>query len=193
MPRQLEDTWKLAEVSLINLVRSIVALLPPTIHPMVLHFPIALLYLTASIDVLAALAPDRDRFLQRAGFWSLSLTAFFILVTVAAGAVSEQAVHLPPAALRLLHQHKQFAVLTGGAVGLAWIVRIVRRFPAGGGWSLLGTGRGRGTLLSTALVLVAAALITVTASIGGQLVYDHGAGVLGVTRGPGVTGVVRGG
>jgi uncharacterized membrane protein len=164
-----------------GLVQGIVGFFPPTIHPMILHFPIALLYLTAVVDVLAQVLPDRDRFLQRAGFWCLTLTAFFTVLTIAAGAISQQSVHFTPLTRRIFHRHQLFAGLTGGAVGVAWLLRVFTPFRTGQGWTLF--GRGRGTLLSTAVVVLAAVCITVTAMLGGQLVYDHGAGVLGVTRG----------
>lgn len=162
------------------LLTSLFHLLPPTIHPMVLHFPIALLYLTAAVDVLASVLPDRDRFLQRAGFWCLTLAAFFTIVTMLAGMVSASFVRFTPAMLPIFHSHQMFAVLTGSTEGLAWLLRVFTPYRRDSGWSLF--GRGRGTRLSTALVVLAAVFITVTASLGGRLVYDHGAGVLGVTR-----------
>lgn len=150
---------------------------------MILHFPIVLLYLTAGIDILGRLLPDRDRFLQRAGFWCLSLAAFFTIVTMLVGVVSEQSVHFTAQMSGILEQHQHYAILTGLAEGVAWLVRVGSPFPTGSGWSLF--GRGRGTWMSTALVVAAAICVTITASLGGRMVYDHGAGVLGVTRTPG--------
>lgn len=164
------------------LISLLARILPPTIHPMVLHFPIVLLYITAGIDVLARILPDRDRFLQRAGFWTLTLACFFTVVTMAVGLVSEQAVHWTPQLQAILERHQTFAMLTGLAEGAAWLVRLGSRFPRrDSGWQIF--GRGRGGWGSTTLVLLAAASITMTAYLGGKMVYDHGAGVLGVTRG----------
>jgi uncharacterized membrane protein len=162
------------------LVRSLALLLPPTIHPMLVHFPIVFLYLTAAIDVLAMTLPDRDRFLQRCGFFSLTLACFFTVLTMAMGFVSEQSVHFTPALRAILEAHQHFAVLTGLAEGAAWLLQVFTRFPDGPGWTLF--GRGRATWPSTFLVVAAAVSVTVTASLGGRMVYDHGAGVLGVTR-----------
>jgi len=163
-----------------GVVPLLVRLLPPTIHPMIAHFPIVLLYITGSIDILAAVLTDRDRFLQRAGFWSLTLANFFTVITMAVGVVSEQSVHFAPQVGRILQQHQHFAILTGLCEGAAWLLRIGTVYPKGQGWSVF--GRGRGTLPSTALVVAAAVLVTMTASLGGRMVYDHGAGVLGMTR-----------
>jgi len=156
--------------------------LPPTIHPMILHFPIVLLYVTAGIDVLGRLLPDRDRFLQRTGFWSLTLACFFTVLTMSVGLISEQSVHWSVQTRAILEQHQHFAVLTGLAEGTAWLLRVGTSFSDRGGWHLF--GRGRGTWISTAFVVAAVVCVTLTASLGGKMVYDHGAGVLGVTRGP---------
>jgi uncharacterized membrane protein len=158
-------------------------LLPATIHPMVVHFPIALLYLTAGIDLLSLAVPDRDRFLQRAGFWSLTLACVAIIVTMSLGLVSEQSVHWTPAMRAVLSRHQRDAVMTGLSAGAAWLVQVFSRYPAGQpGWSLLGLGRGRCTILSTLLVVLAAVFVTLTAHLGGEMVYHFGAGVVGVTR-----------
>lgn len=169
--------------ALINsIMGGLARLLPPTIHPMILHFPIVLLWVTAVVDISARLTPDRDRFLQRAGFWLLTLANAATVLTMAAGVLSEQAVHFSPAMGALLQRHQHFAMLTGLCEGAAWLIRIFSTFPPGPAWTLLDTRRGRGGWITTLLVLMAAVFVSVTGLIGGQLVYDHGAGVLGVTR-----------
>lgn len=72
-------------------------------------------------------------------------------------------------------------MLTGLTEGAARLLQILTRFRRGG-WSLLGTGRGRTTWLSTALVVGVGVFVTATGDLGGGMVYDCGAGVLGVTR-----------
>lgn len=159
--------------------------LPPYIHPMIVHFPIVLLYLTAGVDILVFVLPDRDRFLQRAGFYLLTLACIATIITMLFGLVSEQWVHWTPAMVKILSIHQHFAVLTGLAEGSAWLVRLATRFPAAerSGWSLPGR-RGRASWASTLLVVAAAVLISVTGYYGGHMVYHYGAGVLGVTRKP---------
>ena len=164
------------------LVRWLATILPPTIHPMILHFPIVLLYVTAAIDVAGRMFPDRDRFLQRCGWWSLTLAAAATVATMVAGMVSESSVHFTAALRPILQAHQHFAILTGLSEGAAWLVRLGTRFPAEEGWSVFGLRRGRATWVSTLLVVMAAVFVTVTANLGGRMVYDHGAGVLGVTR-----------
>ncbi len=158
--------------------------LPPTIHPMILHFPIVLLYLTAAIS-LADLwmgGRDRDRFLQRCSFWSLTLACAAIVVTMAFGLLSEQWVHWTPATRAILSSHQHWAMLTGLSAGAAWLLRVSARFRERQPWSALGSSRGRNTGLATLCVVIAAVCVTVTAHLGGNMVYTHGVGVSGVTR-----------
>lgn len=160
-----------------SLVVALARVLPPTSHPMVLHFPIALLCICAPVDVLALVLPDRDRYLQRSGFWILTLANISTVAAIATGQIAEQTAHLTPHFLAVLALHQHFAALTGAAEGGAWLVRVFSRYPRGGGWSLLRTRRGRGGLLSTLLVVAAAVLVAITGHYGGLLVYQGGAGV----------------
>jgi uncharacterized membrane protein len=159
-------------------------LLPPTIHPMVVHFPIALTYLAAATELLGAVTGRRrDRFLDRASWWLLTLALVALVVAAVAGVVSEQSVRWDPSMARLLSRHQHWAELTGLLALGAWAVRWLTPYAprAGEAWTALGTGRGRPTLASLLLLVGAAAAITVTGSLGGSLVYGHGAGVRGVT------------
>ena len=163
-----------------SLIRLAVRILPPTIHPMIVHFPIALAYLTVLAEVLLWLAPpDSRRFLTRAAFWSLTLECIAIIAAMAAGVVSEQSAHFTPATSAILAQHQHFAILTGLCAGIAWLGRVVSPFPRSerSEWSILGTGHGRPNVVTTLFVVGAAVFITITGSLGGSMVYDHGVGV----------------
>lgn len=164
------------------LIRWLMTFLPPDIHPMVVHFPIVLLYLTGGIDIAAMLVDDRERLWQRMGFWTLTLACFFTVITMMLGVVSEQFVHFSPVMAAILQRHQDFAALTGLCEGTAWLVRVLTRFPRGRGWSVLAFGHGKATWVSTVLVIAAVVFVTMTARLGGKMVYDYGAGVLGVTR-----------
>ncbi|CAB1127878.1 conserved membrane protein of unknown function [Candidatus Hydrogenisulfobacillus filiaventi] len=157
-------------------------LFPPTIHPMVVHFPIALLWVTLLIDLLAWVGGSRDRFLDRAGFWMLSLSLLAIVGAGAAGVLSEQYVRWTPATRAILSAHQRDAALTGVFALGAWLVRWAARYPAPArgeraGWSLAGSGRGRRTWLSTLLVLGATIMVSITGTLGGSMVYGHGVGI----------------
>ncbi len=162
------------------------AIFPPTIHPMIVHFPIALLYLTLLIEIIGFLIPRQDRFFDRAGFWALTLSLLAIVSAAAAGMISEQFVKWTPATLPILYAHQRDAVLTGVFALGAWFVRWFAHFPTVGRqqslWSIWHTGRGRQSLLDTILVIAAVIMVSLTGTLGGSMVYNHGVGVSHVTR-----------
>ncbi len=153
------------------------AVFPRTIHPMVLHFPIVLLYLALLIEILRYVtgAPERS-FLQRAGFWVLTLSLFAIVAAAATGVLSESYVRWTPKTLSILSTHQTFAVLTGVFAAASWVVRVRTRVRPDRKWSFWGRGTGRATVGSALLLVGAVAMITITASLGGAMVYDYGVG-----------------
>jgi uncharacterized membrane protein len=173
--------------------QALARVLPRTIHPMVVHFPIALVYLSLALDLMAWLAPsDSRRFLTRAGWWALTAACVAILAAMAAGVISERSVRFTPQTSAILATHVHYAILTGACAGAAWLVRLASRFSRSelgrGEWSILGTGRGRLHPLATLLVAGSVLFITITGSLGGKMVYDHGVGVAGVSvRAPAAT------
>lgn len=164
-----------------TLAKYLAARLPATIHPMILHFPIALLYLAVPVEI-AALWWKSEGFLPRAAFWIVTLSCVAIIVTMTAGFISEQSVHWTATTTAILERHQALAMATGGSAGAAWLVHMSRRFPKGTGWGLW--GRGQGSVLSALLVIAAAIFVTLTGRLGGDMVYHYGVGVLGVTRQP---------
>lgn len=165
---------------LTGLIKGLARLLPPTIHPMIVHFPIALLYITIAVDILMWLAPpDPSRFFPRASFWLLTLSCMAIIAAMVAGIISEQSIHLTPQTSAMLSAHQHYAILTGLFAGAAWLLRVFGRYSRAerGGWSILGTGRGRQSPLATLFVAGAVVFVSITGSVGGSMVYNHGLGV----------------
>jgi len=165
---------------LFPVARWLAGLLPATIHPMVLHFPIVLLYLSVGLEVLALALPPGDGFMHRAAFWTVTLACVAIIVTMSAGLVSEQSVHWTAQTSAILSRHQRFAIFTGLTAGAAWLAHVGNRFPRGKRWGLW--GRGRASLVSALFVVASATFVTLTAHLGGEMVYHYGAGVVGVTR-----------
>ena len=174
-----------------SLIRAVVQLgvrvLPPTIHPMVVHVPIALLYGTAGAEALALVtrSGDRDRFWDRAAFWLLTLSGAALVAAGAAGVISEYSVRLTHTTARLLAAHQRDATLTGLFALLASGSSSGPGFPRvrvgtrGGGipWSVLGSGRGRVTGVVLACGIAAAVMVSITGTLGGSMVYQHCLGV----------------
>lgn len=160
-------------------------LFPPVIHPMLVHFPIVLLWGSLLLSLLSLVWRTPDRFLDRSSFWLLVLGLVAGIVAAATGVLSEQYVKWTPATSALLGTHQAYAVLTGVFTILAIISRLIARYsrnsPTDRPWSLNRSGRGRTTGLSLIFLAVAVVMVTMTASIGGTMVYQYGVGIHGVS------------
>jgi uncharacterized membrane protein len=137
--------------------------LRPLLHPMVVHFPIALLCAGVALDW--------------AGYWlrlaNLTRGGFYLLTLGAAGAGVAALVGPDHAAggaavASLLTLHQTFALVT---VALAVALTAVRFFAADG-------IAGRGALLYLACTLALLATLSLTGYYGGELTYHQGVGVV---------------
>jgi uncharacterized membrane protein len=134
------------------------------IHPLLVHFPIALLSAATLMYWLGFLA-RRESWLWT-GLWTLVLGALGAAAAVGSGLYAEPGVMLAPSvktALLANHKRIMIAVLILSALLALWAVA-ARPMPA----------RGRGVFLATLVVVVA--LIAKGADYGGRMVYDYNAG-----------------
>ncbi|HZC06146.1 MAG TPA: DUF2231 domain-containing protein [Ktedonobacterales bacterium] len=173
------------------------AIHPVEFHPLIVHFPIALLILSVIFDFLGV-------FLRR---WGLTEAATWMLVfgtpsagvALLSGWVSEHYVTVG-AAGDILHLHKVVAVLTTCLFSLLLFVRLVWLAPRGFALfkrvtalqpvvasadgalrmiapKLYAPALPRSAIaLYLALSVVAVGLLGLTGYLGGALVYDHGVG-----------------
>jgi uncharacterized membrane protein/ketosteroid isomerase-like protein len=141
-------------------------LIEPNIHPLLVHFTIALTVTAASSYVLACF-PFMSRWrasLLPAADWMLAFAALSVIVTVAAGFEAYYSVAHDNPSHAVMTTHRNWAAPTALVILLLALWR----------W------RGRGaapSLTFTALSVVAATSLTVTAWWGGRLVFGHGVGV----------------
>ena len=155
------------------------ALFPRTLHPEIVHFPIVLLYLALFIQVVGHVTGSvRQSFVQRSGFWVLTLALPALAAAAAAGVLAEQYVRWTPQTAPLLYAHQRDAAITGVLALAAWTVRILTRGRASvNRRGALGRPvRGRSSLLSDLLLAGAVAMVTATGSLGGAMVYQYGVG-----------------
>ncbi|HEX9038747.1 MAG TPA: DUF2231 domain-containing protein [Ktedonobacterales bacterium] len=176
------------------------------LHPIIIHFPIALLLTSVLLDFLAV--SFRRSGLADAATWLLVFGVPSAAAALLSGVLSERYVTIG-AAGDILHYHKVAAVGASGLFGLLLVLRLVwlapRLFPMFAG--ALPAARGafgvgdawlRRALpelyaprlprvaigLYLALSLVAVALLAITGYLGGALVYDHGVGASGFIAAP---------
>jgi uncharacterized membrane protein len=134
------------------------------IHPLLVHFPIALLSAATLMYWLGFLA-RRESWLWT-GLWTLVLGALGAAAAVGSGLYAEPGVMLAPSvktALLANHKRIMIAVLILSAFLALWAMA-ARPMPA----------RGRVVFLATLVVVVA--LIAKGADYGGRMVYDYNAG-----------------
>ena len=146
----------------------------PSLHVLVVHFPIAFLFLAPVFDIGCIFFRQRV-WLDRAA------TSLYIMGTIGAGAAylsgeraSEMIAEISPVAESALADHENMAVLTLIALAVVSLVRLMVSWLAREDRRIhLGIFR----LIALPIALVGLALLALTADAGGNLVYRHGVGV----------------
>ena len=134
------------------------------LHPLVIHFPIALL-MGAALLYFSAWILKSDRFAHSA-FVVLVMGALSLAAAVATGLYAEEGVMLSLSVReQLLRPHERYMLTTLALCTMLTIWAIVARpFPK----------KGRPLFLFLLLVMIG--VMTVGADFGGRMVYDYNAG-----------------
>ena len=140
----------------------------PGWHPIVVHFPLALIVTaTASLSAARILRSERlASSLATLGTWNLCLGAVGVFLALGTGLAAAIGLNIDAAAHQAIAMHVKSAVLTTILVLLVSVWR--------GAGSLAGSRPGWGFLL---LLWLATGALTVTGYRGGQNVYRYGIGV----------------
>jgi uncharacterized membrane protein len=134
------------------------------IHPLIVHFPIALLFCAALLYLLAWLA--RRESWGWSGLWMLVLGTLGAAAAVASGLYGAEGVMVAPSVrehLLVNHERIMLGVLALSVVLSIW-AWLARPMPL----------KGSGVFLILLAVLLAA--LAVGADFGGRMVYDYNAG-----------------
>lgn len=141
------------------------------LHPMIVHFPIALLMASVLFDAVSHFL-KRDS-LQDGALWLLGLGLLGGIAASIAGSVAEEAAEKAGIAESLIETHESLAFVTMGIFGVLFL------------WRLFLRNQFNGRLLAIYLLVAAIGVGTLSATgyYGGDLVYEHGAGVNVVSHG----------
>ncbi|GAB4323762.1 MAG: hypothetical protein Kow0074_16260 [Candidatus Zixiibacteriota bacterium] len=143
--------------------------MPMDVHPLVVHFPIALALTAFALD-WGRWFLDRRR-LTEAGFWSgttpiLIIALIGAVISVVSGLMSEETIEQTATVAALLETHELLAFISTGGLALLtfWRVGLRGMFPRSNVWVYL--------LLS----LVVATTVAIGGYYGGLMVHVHGTG-----------------
>lgn len=153
-------------------------MIPPTVHPMLVHFPIALLFTSFLLDAIAVWR--RDRFFERAGLVLLWLTLLAVFLAIVAGLYAAGHLLVTPTVRPLLQAHRRDGIITGLVVAAIVLLRL-RTHRAWNRTRDLTAAAPRDALRSWyyagAAYIFGLIMISTTGVLGGSMVYDHGLGV----------------
>lgn len=148
----------------------------PNVHPLIVHFPIALLFAAALVDVVSLGVRRRYPTVRHTAAGLYVLGAVSAVVTFFTGRAAADSVELPTEAIAAVGNHADWATWTVWFFGLYGLARLGAAFWKGG---------GRLAVHLPLLLVGAAGLVLVqqTAERGARLVYDLGVGVRVVEQG----------
>ena len=132
------------------------------LHPMVVHFPIAIIIVGFAADFLG-LFIKKELWLPKAGFYLMLLGLLAALVAFGTGYFFTSELEGEPGIVR--HRHEVFAILTLISISLSAIFRIVLVV-------LRKEGSGL-KYISLGLYFLAFSFVSITGYIGGSLVMDY--------------------
>lgn len=135
-----------------------------SVHPLVVHFPIALLLTALFLDG-AALAFRRPAW-HRVALWNLTLGTLGAGVAVWTGSVAAEIAKHTFEIHQVMELHRKLGIATVILGGLVVVWRLVKRDRL--------TTRVR--MLVLAVMLVVAGTLSYGAHLGGRLVYEFGVG-----------------
>lgn len=140
------------------------------LHPLFVHFPIALLSLFFLLDVVGSLSGKAEW--RRAAGWFLYGGAIFAGLTVAMGLIAAASVSHGGDVHEIMEHHEHLGI---SVFSLAAVLAV---------WRLLAKGAIQGPANSLYLLSAAilAGLLVFTADLGGLMVYKYGVAVEPVAR-----------
>jgi uncharacterized membrane protein len=139
----------------------------PPLHPIVVHFPVALIISAFALDLLGMIFKSRR--IRAAAFPVLALAVLGTVAAAGAGYLAESQLKVKPdEMIKLIEIHETLALVTLGAVIVALIFKALAEYRK----------NLEGILGQIAFIAMLAATIMVGATgyFGGEMVFKHGAG-----------------
>ena len=135
-----------------------------TIHPLIVHFPIALLLTTVAVELFAVLL--RRPNLHAVSLWNHVLGAVAAGGAVLSGLQAEKVAKHSYEIYEIMERHEKLGIVTLVLAAVTAVWRLWRRDKL--------SGKERAACV--ALLLIMVATIVIGAHLGGDLVYEFGVG-----------------
>jgi uncharacterized membrane protein len=137
----------------------------PPLHPLIVHFPIALIIVAAAFEMIAWFSNKVA--LHRAALVNLIAATVMAVPVILAGLAAEDAVFTADPAHDVLEIHEALAFIS---LGILFLLSV---------WAIIGYKRwdDRAPVLFLIGLLIAAGSIGATGYFGGELVFKHGVAV----------------
>ena len=140
------------------------------LHPLFVHFPIALLVLFFGLDVAGSLSGKPDW--RRAAGWFLYAGATFAGLTVAMGLVAAASVAHGGDVHEIMERHQSLGISVFALAAMLSVWRFLVK----------GEVKGGANTLYLLFAAILAGLLALTADLGGLMVYKYGVAVEPVTK-----------
>ena len=137
------------------------------IHPLVVHFPIALIIVVFVLDLLGA-AGKRQSLISAANILSI-FAALGAVAAVITGLIAEDSVWHTEAAHELIETHETIGFAVLGAAVFSLVFRPALRKKK---------SKNSFVWIAVFISMIATALVAFEGYLGGEIVYRHGTGVL---------------
>jgi uncharacterized membrane protein len=139
--------------------------MPPNPHPLVVHFPIALLMASVFFDMVAYWS--RKEAFEKAAKWNLAFGVLTGIAAVVSGVLAEASVPQFPVIHETVERHETLAFVTLGVFAILFLWRFLRN----------GKFFARWRAFYLALAAIGIFILGATAYYGGELVYKFGVGM----------------
>lgn len=143
--------------------------MPANIHPLLVHFPIALLLVSVAFSWAGRLRQSKG--LEQAAWYTLLVGLAATLLAVISGFVAARGVPAESPAMATLTIHRLLGI----------IVLVVFGLQAVCAWRSQGVYSRNKRILHTAIQAIGVALVVAVGFLGGELVYTFGVGVSAAT------------
>jgi uncharacterized membrane protein len=137
----------------------------PNIHPMLVHFPIALIVTAVVCDLLGLVS--KKRIFADSGTIATAGALIGAATAVLSGLIAEETVWHTPAAGEILETHETMGFVFLGLIVFLALLRLAFRNKLS----------GRLAWLTLVIGVFGSIIVIFTAYLGGEMVYYHGAGV----------------